>query len=97
MPKILIYITSRLQWIFLFYGTDFNENRAHVHVGKRGVDKYCKIWLEPNIELETKGELTDSQINSILQIAEKYKTVLLKQWENFKAGKNVKVLIIKDK
>ena len=36
MPKILLYITSKITWIFLFFGTDFNENRAHVHVGKKG-------------------------------------------------------------
>ncbi len=97
MPKILIYITSRLQWIFLFYGTDFNENRAHVHVGKRGVDKYCKIWLEPTIELDSMGELTENQISSILQITHKYREVLLKQWKRFKAGENIKMLTIKDK
>ena len=44
MPKVLQYITAYFTWVFLFYGTDVNENRAHVHVGKRGVDKFCKIW-----------------------------------------------------
>ena len=43
MPKVLLYITARFTWIFIFFGTDFYENRAHVHVGKRGFDKYCKI------------------------------------------------------
>ena len=33
MPKILLYITARVIWNFLFWNTDYNENRAHVHVG----------------------------------------------------------------
>lgn len=51
MPKVLLYITAKIIWNFLFYNTDFHENRAHVHVGKRGTEELCKIWLEPNIEL----------------------------------------------
>lgn len=34
MPKVLLYITAKIIWNFLFYNTDFHENRAHVHVGK---------------------------------------------------------------
>lgn len=37
MPKVLLYITAKIIWNFLFYNTDFHENRAHVHVGKRGI------------------------------------------------------------
>ena len=43
MPKVLIYATAKVIWTFLFYGTDSNENRAHVHVGKAGKKKLCKI------------------------------------------------------
>jgi len=43
MPKVLVYITAKIAWIFLFWGTDQNENRAHVHVGKKGTDELCKI------------------------------------------------------
>ena len=35
MPKILLYITAKVIWNFLFWNTDYHENRAHVHVGKR--------------------------------------------------------------
>lgn len=51
MPKILLYITAKIIWQFLFWNTDYNENRAHVHVGKRGTEHLCKIWLEPAVEL----------------------------------------------
>ena len=44
MPKVLLYITARITWTFLFFGTDVNENRAHVHVGKRGTEVFAKIW-----------------------------------------------------
>ena len=33
MPKVLLYITAKIMWLFLFYNKDFNENRAHVHIG----------------------------------------------------------------
>lgn len=42
-------------WTFMFYGTDANENRAHVHVGKKGIHRFAKIWLEPQIELAENG------------------------------------------
>ena len=28
MPKILLYITAKIIWQFLFWNTDYNENRA---------------------------------------------------------------------
>lgn len=96
MPKILIYISSKITWIFLFYGTDLNENRAHVHVGKRGTDKYCKIWLVPEITVADKGDLTDVQIKQILAVARKYKSQLLTQWQRFKEGKNIRIIMVKE-
>ena len=45
MPKILLYITAKVIWNFLFWSTDYHENRAHVHVGKRSTEDLCKIWL----------------------------------------------------
>ena len=50
MPKVLLYITAKIMWIFLFYNKDFNENRAHIHIGKKDTQKLCKIWLEPKVE-----------------------------------------------
>ena len=90
MPKVLIYMVKKVMWIFLFYNTDFNENRAHVHVGKKGTQDLCKIWLEPSIEVDKKGSLTDSQIKEVVSIAEEHKDKLLKQWVTFKKGETVK-------
>ena len=81
-------------WIFLFYNTDFNENRAHVHVGKKGSQHLCKIWLVPEIEVEKNGDLTDAQLKEVLGIVEAYKTRLLEQWRLFKEGKQVRIIKI---
>ena len=46
MPKALLYITAKITWIFLFFGTDINENRAHVHVGKKSTKEYYSQLIE---------------------------------------------------
>jgi len=91
----LIYITAKIIWQFLFYNTDYYENRAHVHVGKRDTQDLCKIWLEPDIELAKKGDLTDSQVKEVLEIVENHKDQLMQQWQNFKAGNKITIIRIK--
>ena len=95
MPKVLLYITAKIMWIFLFYNKDFNENRAHIHIGKKDTQKLCKIWLEPKVELAKQGDLTDAQVKQVLELAEKYQTKLIKQWQNFNAGKAIRIIKIK--
>jgi len=95
MPKILLYITAKVIWNFLFWNTDFYENRAHVHVGKRGTEHLCKIWLEPEVEVDNKGDLTDAQVKEILKIAIHYREKLLQQWSLFKQGKAIRIIKVK--
>ena len=95
MPKILLYITAKIIWQFLFWNTDYNENRAHVHVGKRGTQRLCKIWLEPEVELAQQGDLTDAQAKQVLAIAAEYREKLLSQWSLFKQGKRIKIITVK--
>lgn len=95
MPKVLLYITAKIIWIFLFYNKDFNENRAHVHVGKKDTQNLCKIWLEPNVELAKQGDLTDAQVKQVLQLAELYREKLIYQWQSFKEGKTIRMIKIK--
>ncbi len=95
MPKVLLYITARITWIFLFYGTDINENRAHVHIAKRGMEHACKIWLEPDISVADPGELTPAQLKQVLQVTEEYSEKLMQQWKAFKEGKPIKIQTIK--
>lgn len=95
MPKILLYITAKVIWNFLFWNTDYYENRAHVHVGKRGTTHLCKIWLEPLTELDDNGDLTDAQAKEVLKIATEHREKLLQQWKQFKQGKPIRIIRIK--
>ena len=99
MPKVLEYIVQGVCWIFLFWNTDINENRAHIHVGKKvgrkATFKLCKIWLEPDVELAARGELSDAQIKYVVEVARRYRQELLKQWSIFKGGKKVSVIKIR--
>ena len=94
MPKVLICFVKKIMWVFLFYCTDVNENRAHVHVGKKGSQDLCKIWLEPEVKVEKNGEFTDAQIKEIVALAQANKDRLIEQWHLFKAGKTVKIIKI---
>ena len=95
MPKILLYITAKVIWNFLFWNTDYHENRAHVHVGKSSTEHLCKIWLEPEVELDKLGDLTDAQAKEVVGIAKAYREKLLRQWSLFKQGKAIRVIKIK--
>lgn len=94
MPKVLIYMVKKTMWVYLFYNTDVYENRAHVHVGKKGSQELCKIWLEPDVVVDKKGEFSDAQLNEIVSLAQVNRTRLMKQWSLFKAGKIVKPIKI---
>lgn len=95
MPKVLLYITAKAIWNFLFYNTDFHENRAHVHVGKRDTDRLCKIWIEPEVTLAVQGDLTNTQVKEVMQIVCENRDKLMKQWGLFKEGKTIRIIKIK--
>ena len=95
MPKVLLYITAKITWIFLFFGTDFNESRAHVHVGKKSTEDYCKIWLEPEISVAKNGTLSTSELNEVLKITKEYHFKLMTQWGKFIKGEPLKIITIK--
>lgn len=95
MPKVLLYITAKIIWTFLFYNKDFYENRAHVHIGKKDTTNLCKVWLEPKVELAKRGDLTDAQLKEVIGLANEYREKLIKQWQNFKEGKTIRIIKIK--
>ena len=95
MPKVLLYITSKTTWIFLFFGTDVYENRAHVHAGKKATERYCKIWLEPEIEIAKNGSLTSAELKEALEITNEYHAKLMEQWKKFTGGETLKIITIK--
>ena len=93
MPKILIIgdIT------FFIYSGDINEKRLHIHVEKKKgrYRKAAKFWLEPEIELETKGNLSEKEINEVIKIIEINKDSLVNQVRNFYNGLEIKTIRIK--
>jgi hypothetical protein len=91
MPKLLIY---RAIWTFVMFGTDVYENRRHVHVGRKGTEKLCKIWLEPGVEIAKAGELSVSEQREVLEIALQFKDRLLENWEKVRRGEKVEILKI---
>lgn len=92
--KSIIITTAKIVWTFLFYGSDANENRAHVHIGKKGTENFAKIWLEPEVTVAKQGDLTEAQLKQLVKIATENREALLKQWHVFKEGKSVKIIKI---
>ena len=77
-------------------GTDNNENRPHVHVGQKDTEHFCKIWLEPDVEIAKQGSLTKKQANDVLEITKRFRVKLLNQWNIFKKGGKITILKIKE-
>lgn len=57
----------------------------------------CKIWLEPIVELDKQGDLTDAQAREVLEIAKEYRDKLLHQWKQFKEGKRIRIITVRKK
>ena len=56
----------------------------------------AKIWLEPEVEIAKKGELTDKQLAQVLEVAKRFRKEMLEQWVKFKAGEKVKSIKVKE-
>ena len=68
-----------------------------MHVSKRSTEHLCKIWLEPIVELDKQGDLTDAQAKEVLEIAKEYQEKLLHQWKLFKEGKRIRIITVRKK
>ncbi len=64
-------------------------------MGKRNTERLCKIWLEPEVELASKGDLTDVQVKQVMSIAIEYREKMIKQWMLFKQGKTIRIIKVK--
>jgi hypothetical protein len=51
--------------------------------------------LEPVVEIEKQGDLTDAQAREVLEIAKEYQEKLLHQWKLFKEGKRIRIITVK--
>ena len=87
MPKLLIFENAKGTWLFIIFGTDQNENRMHVHVGRKATNHYCKIWLEPDVEVAAGGDLSHSELVEVVGLVKEYKSELVAQWKAFMDGK----------
>ena len=92
MPKVLIYATLRIIWTFFFFPNDKNENRAHVHVSRRKGEEPAKLWIEPEVSVEKRGSLTDTELKQVIKIANDSKEEILNRWQCYKRGKEVKTI-----
>jgi len=92
MPKVLIFNDC---WIFIIWDTDQNENKKHVHVGKKATVNLCKIWIDDVVEIAKPGDLTIKQQKELLDVAKKYQKQLIQQWDNFMIGKTIKTIKVR--
>lgn len=92
MPKIFEY----LGFIFFFYSNDHEP--IHVHVKKGSVEVKVDFFFENNELINVsikkyngvKQNLTNAEREKIRKFVEKYHTDIVKEWNNFRAGKKVK-------
>jgi hypothetical protein len=77
--------------LFVFSG-DINEKRKHVHIRDKAgkINRLCKFWIEPKIELENNFGFNDSEINEIRKLIESNINIINLQLKKFYAGKKVK-------
>jgi len=87
MPKILI-IKS---FIFVIYSADIAENSYHIHVEARK-GRYrvsAKFLLTPEIEVVSKVDSSDTEINTIISYIKQYESLIKKQIEKFINGEKI--------
>lgn len=63
MGKLLVF----LKYVFFVFSSDVKENRRHVHVTdkKRDLERICKFWIEPEIDLEYNIGFSPKEIREI--------------------------------
>ena len=93
MPKILIIG----RFVFLLFGADINEKRKHIHVEiKKGRKRFvAKFWLEPEIKVEEKGNLSPKEIKIAKKLILENYDLLLIQVNKFLKSERIKTIIKK--
>lgn len=63
MGKLIVF----LKYVFFVFSSDVNESRRHVHATdkKRDLERICKFWIEPKIELEYNIGFSSKEIKEI--------------------------------
>lgn len=90
MPKLLII----RKYVFLLFSVDIHEDRNHIHVEiKKGHRRrVAKFWIEPNIELVDKGNLSNKEINETIKLIQDNIELLNTQIEKFRKGEKIRTI-----
>lgn len=91
MGKLLIFA----KYVLFVFSSDINEKRRHVHVrDKEGkMNRLCKLWIEPIVELAYNYGFSRSEINEIRKLVSENKKIINSQLKLFYAGQKVKSII----
>ena len=81
--------------LFVFSG-DINEKRKHIHIrDKKGrINRLCKFWIQPEIELANNHGFSKSEIAEIKKLVTSNIEIIKIQLKAFHAGKKVKSIIV---
>ena len=81
--------------LFVFSG-DINEKRKHIHIrDKKGrINRLCKFWIQPEIELANNRGFSKAEINEIKKLVSSNIEIIKIQLKAFHAGKKVKSIIV---
>ncbi len=81
--------------LFVFSG-DINEKRKHIHIrDKKGrINRLCKFWIQPEIELANNHGFNKAEVNEIKKLVTSNIEIIKIQLKAFHAGKKVKSIIV---
>ncbi|HET9052740.1 MAG TPA: DUF4160 domain-containing protein [Cyclobacteriaceae bacterium] len=81
---------------FFIFSYDALNEPPHLHVVKEKGNRQrsAKIWLHTS-KVETKGTLSNPELNLALQIISKNREVLIETFEKVKSGEKVKTIKFK--
>ena len=80
--------------MFLLFAADLFEGRKHIHVEvRKGNRRYvAKFWLEPEIKLLKRGNLSDKELTEARKLINENYDTLIKQINKFMRGKKIKTI-----
>ncbi len=92
MGKLLVFS----KYVFFVFSGDINEKRKHIHIrDKKGrINRLCKFWIQPEIELANNNGFNKAEVNEIKKLVTSNIEIIKIQLKAFHAGKKVKSIIV---
>ena len=92
MGKLLVFS----KYVIFVFSGDINEKRKHIHIrDKKGrINRLCKFWIQPEIELANNHGFSKSEIAEIKKLVTSNIEIIKIQLKAFHAGKKVKSIIV---